>query len=74
MVEGIGRLTIGVARWLWQSVDLRGFERVIGTISRQNRATGEALRRIEPSMLQHHLLVMIFTLVALMILFLLFFR
>ena len=74
IIEGLARLMIGVARWLWQSVDLRGLERMIGMVGRQNRATGEVLHRIEPSMLQHHLLVTIFTLVALMVLFLVFFR
>jgi len=54
-------------------VDIRGLERLPDRIGRQNKATGQALREIEPSMLQHQLLVTIFTLVAVMILFLVFF-
>ncbi len=73
-VDGTGRMTLGVARWLWQSVDIRGLERLVDGIGRQNEVTGQSLREIEPSMLQHNLLVMIFALVAVMALFLLFFR
>jgi NADH-quinone oxidoreductase subunit L len=72
-VDGPARLTLRVAQWLWRSVDIRGLEWLAAKIGRQNEATGEVLREIEPSMLQHQLLVMIFTLVALMTLFLIFF-
>jgi NADH-quinone oxidoreductase subunit L len=72
VVDGIARMTLGMARWLWQSVDIRGLERLMGGIGRQNETTGQILREIEPSMLQHQLLAMVFFLVLAMSLFLVF--
>jgi NADH-quinone oxidoreductase subunit L len=71
-VDGPARITLRMAHWLWRSVDIRGLEWLVARVGRQNEATGEVLREIEPSMLQHQLLVMIFTLVAMMTLFLVF--
>jgi hypothetical protein len=73
MMDGTGRSTVGLARWLWQSVDIRGLERLVGGIGHQNEAAGQVLREIEPSMLQHQLLVLIFSLAIVMGLFLLLF-
>jgi hypothetical protein len=71
-VDGPARITLRIADWLWRSVDIRGLEWLVARVGRQNEAAGEVLREIEPSMLQHQLLVVIFTLVALMTLFLVF--
>jgi NADH:ubiquinone oxidoreductase subunit 5 (subunit L)/multisubunit Na+/H+ antiporter MnhA subunit len=71
-VDGSARITLRMASWLWRSVDIRGLEWLVARVGRQNEAAGEALREIEPSLLQHQLLVMIFTLVAMMTLFLIF--
>jgi NADH:ubiquinone oxidoreductase subunit 5 (subunit L)/multisubunit Na+/H+ antiporter MnhA subunit len=73
VVDGPARITLRMADWLWRSVDIRGLEWLVARVGRQNEATGEVLREIEPSMLQHQLLVVIFTLVAMMTLFLVFF-
>jgi hypothetical protein len=71
-VDGTAKITQQTAGWLWRSVDIRWLERFVNGIGRKNEAAGQTLREIEPSMLQHQLLVMIFALVAALILFLLF--
>ncbi len=63
---GVGRGSVTMAQWLWEVVDIRGFERLFGGVGRQSDATGEALRKVEPRMLQDHLLVMIFWMVLAM--------
>ena len=63
-VVGIGSQTVSLARWLWQIIDIRGIEKNIERLGHQAEATGQILQRIEPRTLQHHLLVMIFWLVA----------
>ncbi len=63
-VTGVGHVSIRTAQWLWQIVDIKGIDRVFGGVGRQSDQTGKALRRLEPRMLQHHLLVMILWLVA----------
>jgi NADH-quinone oxidoreductase subunit L len=72
LVDGTAKITQQTAGWLWRSVDIRWLERFVNGIGRKNEAAGQTLREIEPSMLQHQLLVMIFALVAALILFLLF--
>jgi len=73
LVEGTAKLTQRTAGWLWRSVDIRWLDRFVHNIGKKNEAAGQTLREIEPSMLQHQLLVIIFSLVAAMILFLIFF-
>ena len=63
-VAGIGGQTVNLARWLWQVIDIRGIEKNVERLGREADATGHLLQRIEPRTLQHHLLVMIFWLVA----------
>ncbi len=63
-VVGIGRQTVNLAQWLWQFIDIRGIEKNVERLGREVDATGHMLQRIEPRTLQHHLLVMIFWLVA----------
>ena len=63
-VVGIGSQTVNFARWLWQIIDIRGIENNIERLGHQAEATGQILQKFEPRTLQHHLLVMIFWLVA----------
>jgi len=63
-VVGIGGQTVNLARWLWQVIDIRGIEKNVERLGRETDTTGHLLQRIEPRTLQHHLLVMIFWLVA----------
>ena len=63
MATGVGRGSVSMARWLWQMVDIKGVDRVFAGVGRQSDAAGRALREIEPRMLQHHLMVVIFWLV-----------
>lgn len=63
-VTGVGRASIKTAQWLWQIVDIKGIDRVFGGVGRQSDQAGRALRKLEPRMLQHHLLVMILWLVV----------
>ncbi len=63
-VVGIGGQTVNLAQWLWQVIDIRGIEKNVERLGREADATGHLLQRIEPRTLQHHLLVMIFWLVA----------
>lgn len=72
MSGGTAGRTVDLARWLWRSVDIRWLERFVHGIGEKNEAAGQTLREIEPSMLQNQLLVIIFTLVGAMILFLIF--
>jgi NADH:ubiquinone oxidoreductase subunit 5 (subunit L)/multisubunit Na+/H+ antiporter MnhA subunit len=72
LVEGTAKITQQMAGWLWRSVDIRWLDRFVHGVGKKNEAAGQTLREIEPSMLQHQLLVIIFTLVAVMILFLIF--
>lgn len=72
LVDGTARSTVRTARWLWKWADIRGLERLLGGVGRQNEAASEILREVEPSMLQHQLLVTIFFLILTMIIFLVF--
>ncbi len=63
-VTGVGQVSIRTAQWLWQIVDIKGIDRVFGGVGRQSDQAGQALRKLEPRMLQHHLLVMILWLVV----------
>jgi len=63
-VVGIGGQTVNLAQWLWQVIDIRGIEKNVERLAHQADATGHVLQKLAPRMLQHHLLVMIFWLVA----------
>jgi len=63
-VVGIGQESVGLARWLWQVVDIRVIEKNVERFGQQADATGQILQKVEPRTLQHHLLVMIFWLIA----------
>lgn len=71
-VDSMGGLTGSAARWLFQSVDIRGLERLGSIFGRRHVEAGHTIREIEPSMLHHQLLVMIFLLVLAMLFFLIF--
>ncbi len=62
-VVGIGGQSVNFARWLWQVIDIRGIEKNVERLGRQADATGHMLQKVEPRMLQHHLLVMVFWLI-----------
>jgi len=68
-VVRIGDQTMSLARWLWQIFDVRRIEEHVERLGPEAEATGHMLPRIEPRTLQHHLLVMIFWLVAVIGLF-----
>ena len=63
-VGGLGRFTLKMTVWLWQIVDIKGADRIFGGIGRRSDATGLALRRLEPRLLQHHILVVILWMVG----------
>ncbi len=70
-VRGIDRLVIEVGRqsaafglWLWQVIDIRGLERNVGGLEPQDAVAGDVLQKVEPRTLQHHLLIMVFWLIA----------
>ncbi len=63
-VDGLGRFTLKMTVWLWQIVDIKGVDRAFGGLGRSSDATGLALRRLEPRLLQHHILVVILWMVG----------
>lgn len=63
-VGGLGSLSLKTAVWLWQIVDIKGIDRVFGGLGRRSDATGRALSRVEPRLLQHHILVVILWMVV----------
>ena len=69
-VDGMARSTLRTASWLWRWADIRGIERFLGGIGRKNDAAGRATRELEPSLLQHQLLGMIFFLILALVVFL----
>ncbi len=63
-VVGIGQHSVGLARWLWQVVDIRVIEKTLERLGQHAEATGQILEKVEPRILQHHLLVMVFLLIV----------
>jgi hypothetical protein len=63
VVVGIGKQSIGIANWLWKSIDIKILDKNVNRVGDQAEATGEMMRELEPRTLQHHLLVMIFWLI-----------
>ena len=69
-VTGVGGQSQNLARWFWKIIDIRTIQKSVDQVGEQAEATGQALQHVEPRMLQHHLLVLIFWLVlAITILF-----
>lgn len=65
-VTGIGGQSLTLGRWLWQAIDIRGIGKAVDEFGRRAGTTGESLQHVEPRMLQHHMLVLIFIVVLTM--------
>jgi NADH-quinone oxidoreductase subunit L len=63
-VVGIGGSSVGLGRWLWRVFDIRLLEKNIGQVLKKTDSAGHILQETESRTIQHHLLVMIFWLVA----------
>jgi len=63
-VTGLGGQSLSLAKWFWQIIDIRTIQQSVDRVGEQAEATGQALQHVEPRMLQHHLLVLIFWLVV----------
>ncbi len=69
-VTNMGGQSQNLGRWFWRNIDMRTIQQSVDQVGEQAKATGQALQQVEPRMLQHHLLVLIFWLVlAITILF-----
>ena len=68
-VVGFGGRTVGLARWLREFFDKRVIDQNVERLAYTVDATGHALQKFEPRMLQHHLSIVVFWLVAAMGLF-----
>ncbi|RMH37488.1 MAG: NADH-quinone oxidoreductase subunit L [Nitrospirae bacterium] len=62
-VTEVGTKSQGLGKWLWQRVDTRGMDRGLERVGMGAQEAGETLEELEPRMLQHHLLVLIFWMV-----------
>ena len=60
---------VGLARWLWEAVDVRRIDKSSDQIGRAADASGKKLKDYEPRTIQHHLVVLIGWLVAAILLF-----
>ena len=58
-----GSSAVLLSQWLWRVIDIRGTDQTIQRLGHFGEETGEALQRIEPRTLQHHLVVVVFWLV-----------
>lgn len=65
-VTGLGGQSLSLGRWLWQAIDIRGIGRAVDAFGRRAGTTGQSLQTVEPRMLQHHMLVLIFIVVLTM--------
>lgn len=63
-VVGLGGQTVNFARWLWRVIDIHGVEKNVERLGHQADVTGHILQKVEPRTLQHHLLVMLYWLIA----------
>ena len=68
-VERTGGQSVGLARWLWEAIDVRGIETNVQRIGRAADATGHKLQDVEPRTLQHHLFVLNLWLVGAIVFF-----
>ena len=63
-VTNLGGQSQNLAKWFWQIIDIRTIQKSVDQVGEQAGAAGQALQHVEPRMLQHHLLVLIFWLVV----------
>lgn len=59
MVQGVATSSVKMSHWLWQVLDVRGTERAVEQLGRLADGGGQALQRIEPRTLRHHLIVVV---------------
>ena len=62
-IRGGGIAAVQLSGWLWRIIDIRGTDQALERLGRLGEGAGEALQRIEPRTLQHHLVVIVFWLV-----------
>ena len=62
-IRGGGIAAVQLSGWLWRIIDIRGTDQALERRGRLGEGAGEALQRIEPRTLQHHLVVIVFWLV-----------
>ena len=63
-VTGLGGQSQSLGRWLLQIIDIRTIEKSADPVGESAEVSGQTLQHVEPRMLQHHLLVLIFWLVV----------
>ena len=63
-VTNLGGQSQSLGKWFWQRIDMRTIQDSVDRVGEGAEATGQALQHVEPRMLQHHLLVLIFWLVV----------
>ena len=59
VVQGSATSSLRFSAWLWRVVDRRGTDEAIESLGRLADETGQALQRVEPRTLQHHLLLVV---------------
>jgi NADH-quinone oxidoreductase subunit L len=64
-----GNQSVEFAVWLWQAVDVRRIENGSDSIGRAAEVGGSRLNKVEPRTIQHHLVVLIAWLVAVILFF-----
>ena len=69
VVEGTGSRSVGLARWLWETVDVRRIDKSVERIGRAANATGHKMQDVEPRTLQHHLIILNLWLVVAIVFF-----
>ena len=62
-VVATGRQSVGLARWLWEAIDIRWVDRNVERIGLAANKTSHKLQEVEPRTLQQHLIVLILWLV-----------
>lgn len=65
-ISRVGVQSQGLGAWLWRRVEIHGVDRGMTQVGQGAEEAGETLQDLEPRMLQHHLLVLIFWLVLVM--------
>ncbi len=63
VVVGAGGRTVSMARWFWQHIEMRQAEERMEHVP-PAEAADQIVREVEPRTLQHHVLVMVFWLIA----------
>ncbi len=64
VIMSLAEGSVALARWLWQVFDIRVPEKPVERLGYQADATGHMLQKVEPRILQHHVLVMVLWLVV----------